>query len=157
MKNTILNYSTETVDNYTVSIYNSKDFYSLYKKTLLYDSSMYDYYQMGENDKLERISYELYGTANYWDILLIINNIDPLLDMYYSFDYVYDMAETTKDNYTEKISPLVNLSDDQKEYLSNFYLNMYQDKTDSHRTIKIVKPHLIQEFIRLAYNDGMFA
>ena len=67
MKNTVLKFDYEELDEFIVSDYFSKkvDVYSLIDQIKDYVSA----YKISDNDKLERISYELYGTTDYWDIL----------------------------------------------------------------------------------------
>ncbi len=72
MKNTLLNYDLEEVElngtDFNVSDYFSKDV-GIY--SLINDLDDYlDTYQINNNDKLERIAYELYGNIDYLDIRL---------------------------------------------------------------------------------------
>lgn len=154
MKNSILKYSTEEVDNFIVTDYQSKKvtINDLFEKanTLGYLS----YYKINDNDKLERISYELYGTTDYWDLLFLLNNKNPLFDMPYYFDTI--MSESSEKSSTY-ISTLYQGSTNfsiRAEELTNTFLNKDIETNNNNKTIFVIKPTQMSNFIKLIIDNG---
>src|SRR5574344_1718437 len=97
MKNTILKFDYEELDEFIVPDYFSKSNDISYLVQEIKD--YLEVYKINDNDKLERISYELYGTTDYWDILLLLNGRDPLFDFPYDYDTTYDSARRFVNRY----------------------------------------------------------
>lgn len=152
MKNTILNYELENVqidlgftDDVNVRDYFSKDIkiFNLFNE----HQDLFVTYQIENDDKIERISYELYGTTDYWDILLMLNDRSPLFEIPYGYDPIHDYAKIQIDIYRNLIyshSPLLlartdNLFDDLSEELL--------DNNETIRTMYIIKPSRMNDFI----------
>lgn len=153
MKNTIINYEREEVDGMLVPNYFSK---KVHLDNIIRDiSDMIDVYQITDNDKIERISYELYGTTDYWDVLLLINERDPLFDMPYDYDNVQTMSRKFADIYRYFIysnAPLVNGT-----VADNFYddlLNRKIEENESFRFMHIIRPSRMGEFLKLAKDNS---
>ena len=97
MINTLLTYDLEELDEFIVSDYTSKkvDIYNLFQE-MKDNGTLADFlevYRISDDDKLERISYSIYGTPDYWDILLQINDRNPLFQMPYNLDTTFEIAE----------------------------------------------------------------
>lgn len=148
MKNTVLKFDYEELDEFIVSDYFSKkvDVYSLIDQIKDYVSA----YKISDNDKLERISYELYGTTDYWDILLLLNGRNPLVDFPYDYDAVYDSSKTFVNKYMYYVysnAPLIvgKVADD----LYKEFLQLNIDRNEINRYMFIVKPNKIGDFIKV--------
>lgn len=151
MKNTIIKYAREEVDEYIVSDYFSKNIqigdFSIY-------SDFITTFKLETNDKLERVSYVLYGTADYWDILLMLNNRDPLFQMTYDYDLIDRASIKYAQLYSETYS---------NGPLNEEDFNSMKDKRDveleelneQYRKIYVVKPQRINEFILLLKSQGI--
>lgn len=116
----------------------------------------FEWYLINDDDKLERIALELYGDANYWDILLIINGKDALFDMPYSFDTVSKLAEELANRYAAKISNLTKLPQVHIDQMQAIYEEKFRRENEENRPLRIVKPSRLQEFIQKAYESGCF-
>ena len=112
LKNTLLNFDRINIDdvanitssekettlNITPSL--SIQFYDRNKIQKIKDviSSMneawFSYALVPQNATLEKISYDLYESKDYWDILLLVNERMPLFDMYYDYDIISEAGET---------------------------------------------------------------
>jgi len=118
-----------------VSDYFSKDFANrlVFAKLLPYLKK----YKVFQNDKLERISFELYQTPDYWDILLMINGFDPLFDMYYDLDYIDNLTTQVIEEYVgNKISPNGELISESR--LSELYDDVHKDKNTRNESFKYI-------------------
>ena len=153
MKNTILKYKTESLEmnidgnlkTYNVNDYFSKDiginniidklepFLALYKTS--------------NGDKLERISYELYNTTDYWDILLLLNNRDPLYGMTYDDDAIRQMVRSLIENYQVVVYSHAPLNQLRTDNLLEQFVNEAIEENERLRNIIIVKPQEINNFI----------
>lgn len=150
MKNSILNYENMDVENLNLEDYFSLNPYKLIAFNETIDETFFDYYQIKDDDLIEKISYDLYSDENYWDLLLVINQKNPLFDMVYSEDTVMKMTDDFVDLYPGKIS------DNHKAFLVDYYNNKAIEKNESMRTLKIVRPTRLQEYLQLATDYGCF-
>lgn len=162
MKNTILKYDTEelVLDESEQVTYEIPDYFS--QKIFISDLSSsidgwddyLDTYRMADNDKLERVSYELYGTPDYWDIILMLNERSPLFDMPYDFDTLSDETSSFINTYANFIYIDAPLDQDRVDALTEEYVNDSLDENETFRYIQVVKPSRISEFILLLKTNG---
>lgn len=111
-------------------------------------------YRVDPYDTLEKISYKLYGTTNYWDILLLINKLDPLFCTPVSDDYIEtrttQMSSKYKEEvyfqYMEDIPAYEILNDD----ISAYFHKLNEDR----RVILIVNPNSIESMITTLRQTG---
>lgn len=161
MKNTVLNYETETVFlkeadqiGYKIQNYFSKSV-NISDLAKSYDDweDYFDTYKMMDNDKLERVSYELYGTTDYWDILFLINERDPLYDMPYDYDTLVTGTTSFLDTYAYFMYSQAPLSGTRYSELKDEYLEKSQENNEIFRELKIVKSSKISAFISLLKSE----
>lgn len=174
LKNSTLIYDTEEIDNYVVQDYTSKDFSKLYDQLEDFPSELFDKMLIQDNDKLERIAYELYGNEDYWDILLLINNKSPLFSMSYDTDYIFNVKNDKLTTFIESLSNgiygeenidiftdtyLAETSEQSQyerlQFFNNNIINELELENESYRELTYVKPAYFQEFLRLAYDKGL--
>lgn len=153
MTNSILNYQYEELDEFIVPNYFSKkiDVYTVLSE-LIANGTLGDYmqtYRISDDDKLERISYDIYGTTNYWDMLLQLNDKQPLFEMPYSLDTIMDSTNEFWTYYSEFLyfqSPLDGVD---LQRLIDAEIEIMKEKTEVYRFIYVVKPTKIQEFLKI--------
>ena len=93
MNNTAYTYPTrkislKTVRDYTAVYYGGlSDIFDQYPDYFMY-------YDIIDDEKLENISYKLYGSEDYADIILAINNEVFLWGLPYGSDIIYDQQDT---------------------------------------------------------------
>lgn len=148
-----MNYEYEELDEFIVSDYFSKE---IRISDLVIDNDLSDYityYELTDNDKIERISYELYGTPNYWDILILLNSKSPFFDMSFDFDVVYDNSTNFLETYTNIIySHAILNSVERVTALREEFLNNFIEQNEANRRIVIIKPTKMGDFIKLLKN-----
>jgi len=147
MKNTLLNYDKFSSYKYIANDYTSKNFKNILTLPELQDTTYIEYVQLDENQTIEQVSYALYGTPDYWDILVLINNRDPLFDMVYSFDIVDGIAGDKVLNYLSNYSGVYKA--DTFNRLKTITLADLETKNDNLRTLKIIKPVKMFDFIKI--------
>lgn len=152
MKNTILNYDEilEGTSGSTTIVsqdYTSKYFRQIQMLNELKDSNYIDYFELADNQTIEQVSFILYETADYWDILVLINGMDPIFDMTYNFDIVSDIADSKLDKYYSDFSEYINQTS--KDRLREDVLKTEIQKNEDNRTIKVIKPRMLSEFIKV--------
>lgn len=153
MKNTVLTFDKEELDEFIVSDYFSKNFRLYEIKANL--SDYLDIRKVTDNDKLENISYSLYGTTDYWDILLLINEKNPLFDMPYDYDTVVDSATDFANKYIYYVysqAPLV-IGDAATEFTERIIAEFVEDN-ENNRYMYIVKATKIGEFLKVINDAG---
>lgn len=153
MKNTIVKYELEELDDFIVSDYFSKtiDIFTLKEQI----GAMLDVYVIDDNDRLERISHELYGTPDYWDMLLMLNERDPLFDMPYDYDNLHESTKLYTDKYKFFIyshAPL--FAGLAATELTEYFMQLLADRNEASRNILIIKPSSIGDFVKLLSDNG---
>lgn len=148
MKNTILKYTKTEVDDVIVSDYFSKKI-SIREFINLHPNLFYSYNVM-DDEKLENISYKLYGTSDYWDLLLMLNDMNPLIDMPYNSDTIINGVQTQLNTYfyySYSHAPLSNVS--RINELTTEFSENAELKNETFRYIIVIKPTALPEFIKL--------
>ena len=152
MKNTVLIYDTEELDEFIVSDYFSK-------KITVFDliPDIGDYlaiYKLQDNDKLEKISFDLYKTTDYWDILLMLNDRNPLFEMPYETDAITTQAETLIDKYCNNIyvnhpMEITSLTRFTEKFMADF-----NSLNESYRYLYVIQPTRMGDFIKLLKDNN---
>lgn len=155
MKNTILDFEEKIEGTYNNTTYIAKDYTSKYFKqikllNILNDLTYIDYYELTDNQTIEQVSYILYDTPDYWDILVLINNIDPLFGMTYEFDVISDATDEQLDKYYKSFSE--EILQETKDRLKNIFLKKNLEINENNRRIKVIRPDMITEFIKILIN-----
>lgn len=153
MVNTILNFELEELDEFIVPIYTSKktDLYNILEE-MKYNNALSDFfslYRIEDDDKLERISYSIYGTTDYWDILLQINDRNPLFQMPYNLDTTIESAEAFWNFYSESVYFQSPLNDVVLNSLIQDEIEKMKEKNEIYRYIYIVKTTKMNEFLKI--------
>lgn len=170
LQNTIYNFPKEIQGSYNVAQFSRNFIFKIKDLPEVQDPDYFYYYDLEENETLELLAYKLYNNENYWDIILAINGSDPLFDLYFSFEAVADFAkdkvaqfeanpynrklplesdiqsngQTVKENYPNFI----------QDYLKNLWNAEFLATNDSRRTIKVIKPYRMQDFMRVLRDNG---
>jgi len=152
MKNTVMKYETEELDEFIVSDYFSKsiDVWSIFSEIESYLSI----YKMDNGDKLERVSYELYGTTDYWDVLLLINDRTPLFDMPYDFETLSETALANVNYYKNFIYDNAPLNQSRVDEFYTELMSEVQNENEFFRYIYVVKQSKINDFVSLLKDKG---
>lgn len=128
--------------------------------SLIYDvqdsSDLFDTYEMMDGEKIENISYRLYGSTEYHWVLLFINDIknpwndlpqkesvirDACIDRFGSPDGIHHYESSIRkgewvNSFDINAFPVTNI-----EYLMN--------ENDKKRKIKTLKPQFLSDFVNL--------
>lgn len=162
MKNTILNGNyTERADDETGTIltsvvdYASINLIKIYEFIDRLDPNWITNSRVGVNDKLERIAYQLYGNASYWDIIMILNKKKPFTCLPYDDDTIKEMAINKVARY-KTLNYGSNLPNEDYDRLYNKYFDELESDNNSRFVIKVIKPIYIQNFLQLGYEEGIF-
>lgn len=152
MKNSILNYDTEELEEFIVKDYFSKnvDVYNIFSEL----EEFLEQYKMADDDKLERISYELYGDPNYWDLLLLINDKNPLLQMSYNYDVLLNDVEDKIAVYSNLIYSHPPLTAERLAAGYDILLNKADDNNENNRFIYVVKPNQLNDVLSILKEKG---
>ena len=153
MINTLLTYELEELDEFIVSDYTSKkvDIYNLFQE-MKDNGTLADFlevYRISDDDKLERISYSIYGTPDYWDILLQINDRNPLFQMPYNLDITFEIAEAMWNNYSDNVYFQSPLDSNLLQSLIDEEIERLKEKNEFYRFIYIIKTSKMNEFLKI--------
>jgi hypothetical protein len=81
--------------------------------------------------------------------------LDALFGMPYSYDIYHTAANETVNKYIANSKSMI-LPDTHIQYMHDAYEDHYAAQNERGRTIKIVKPSKLQEFLRKCYDLGYF-
>ena len=164
LKNTLLNFDTINVDDVTnVTISKTENslnvtptlniqFYDRNKIQKIKDviSTMNDawfsYVLVPQNSSLEKISYELYNSKDYWDILLLLNERMPIFDMYYDYDIISEAGETGIQEYENKVYRKKILSSVRESLRIKLQENQ-EKENENLKIIKYIKKDYLYDFL----------
>ena len=147
MKNTIMTFDKREFTDEFINDYTSRNFRPIAQMQEVSDNIWIDYITLVDDQKVEQISQDLYGSPDYWDILMLINNRDPLFDMVYKFDVLSLIATNTIEKYASDYSGVY--KQETFDDLAAEKLQQLQDESDVLRTFKIIRPSKISEFVKL--------
>ena len=154
MKNTLLDYEYEELDEFIVPNYFSRDIniydiYSLLKKYVVV-------YRITDNDNIERIAYDLYGTTDYWDILVMLNQRNPLFDMPYNYDKIEESTKSYTNTYLNVICSIDNLHviAGVGKKLYDEYLEEGLAENESFRYMYVVEPTKMADFLKVLQDNS---
>ena len=100
--------------------------------------------RIDENERLERLSFRLYGTMQFWDLILILNGITSYLQLPTSYDKVVERAELINKEWDKELGK--NKSDEYKERKRAEFIELENQKNEKYRNIKYIEPSLIRNF-----------
>lgn len=153
MTNTILNYNLEELDEFIISDYFSKqiDLYNILQE-FTEAGTLSDYvqlYRIQDDDKIERISYDIYGTTDYWDMLVQLNDKQPLFEMPYNLDALINASSEFWKDYSEMLYFQAPLSDSVLQVLIDAEIEKMKELNEVYRFMYIIKPTKLQEFLKI--------
>lgn len=108
---------------------------------------------LSNNICLDKISYQIYKSPDYWDILLLVNDIDPLFGMPYDYDIVSESTTAALETYEKKIYRR-KLPDKDRVRLQAAIAGIDAEKNEVHRKIYYVYPERIYEVRQILYEQG---
>ena len=170
LKNTLLNFDTINIDDVTnVTVSKTENslnvtptlniqFYDRNKIQKIKDviSTMNDawfsYVLVPQNSTLEKISYDLYESKDYWDILLLVNERMPIFDMYCDYDIISEAGETALKEYEEKIYRKKILSEVRERLRLKMQEN-YEAENENLKIVKYIQKNYLYDFINYINND----
>ena len=153
MKNAIMEFDKREFKEDFVSDYTSRNFRPIALMPEVSDSAWIDYIVLDDDQKAEQISQVLYDSPDYWDILMLINNRDPLFDMVYRYDVLDLVANDMIARYAADYSGIY--KQETFDDLAARALSQLQDEADVLRTFKIIRPEKISDFVKLLKNTNL--
>lgn len=149
MTNTLLKFDFEEVGDYIVSDYFSRNI-KLFE--FINDQIKKEYftsYRMEDNDKIERISYELYGTTDYWDLILLINDREAICGNTYDFETCTANVESYINKYNIDIYSNNSITEERKSELLDEFYEKYKARNENNRYIYVIIPSKLQTFLKI--------
>ena len=154
LKNTLIKFNTRKTDNYTINDYHSRDL-TLTHTLVDNNPDLFDWHSRTNGDNIESVAYDLYGNADYWDILVIINKHNPLYDSPRAYDFIVSSVEERIKDYADNVYGK-DLPEPAYNDMYDSFLEAHEVENESFRVIKIVKPNKIQEFLQIGFELGYF-
>lgn len=118
----------------TVSIDNVLKKYDEFIKTI----------QVDEDEKIENISFKLYGTTDYWDMLIILNGMKSMIELPVNYDKVVERAKNKFNKWLKIFSKLK--TQEQKDQKYEEFLNLEIDLNEKYRNLKYIDRNMISKF-----------
>ena len=165
LKNTVLKPTVAAIDNaekifpdrsgsLNVPLYNITTLRKIKRVVDEINPDIISYMTVNNNTCLEKISYELYGNANYWDILLLLNTRSPLFQMPYDFDVLSDAADRSVTEYERKVYKK-KLPTAIQETFRKTSLEQLTKENERFRILKYIQPSRIFDFLQILYENKL--
>lgn len=164
MYNSIIDFETRSVPGVISEIFGIDSDYEFVEDYFTKNITLYTFlssytsdiikYRTHPNDNIERISNDLYGTPNYWDILLLINKFDPLFSTVMNDDSLIERVDTEVENYIKNVYFGNNVDEKTREKLRSDILKNYITQNDDRRTINVIRPSSMNRIITLLRKNG---
>jgi hypothetical protein len=133
-----------------------KDFTSVYFSNLFNILEQYDDYfmiiELGENDRLENVSYQLYGSENYADLILACNDENFIWSSPYDQDIILLLTENILDEFREEMN--IDNFDNNPSYRAfkeQVHL-ILDDRNSKRKKFKVPKPENLGEVLNIIDN-----
>lgn len=159
-KNSILNFSTqEYVDKngitqksgskttLVVPDYKSIDFKKIKILLNMCPTSWFSWIKVANHTNLEKLSQDLYGSPNYWDIILLINGRMPLFEFPYDYDVVESIVDNMTDNYIKRVYKR-SVSDKTRERIWQMFSDKVANDNERFRYLKVIGKTYLYNFIQ---------
>lgn len=161
LKDTLFNFSKyyehSGLEN-TLNVYDYKSVdwnnLSLYLQNI--DSSWFGEVTIQPNTNLEKVSLDLYEDPNYWDVIMLVNGMSPLMDIPFEFDVISDTTQEKLDNYENNILKRT-IPEDLRLQLYQQYEDEMITENNSMLTLKYVLKDRLYDFILGLYDIGIIA
>ena len=115
----------------------------------------FEWIKIANHTNIEKLSQDLYGSPNYWDIILIINGRLPLFEFPYDYDIVEIMVDNMVNKYVQKVYKKP-VTDETRERIRKMFIKKVADDNENYRFLKVIKPMYIYKFIQLGYEYEVF-
>ena len=171
LKNTLLNFDTINIDDVTnvtvsktenslnvtpsldISFYDRNKIQKIKDVISSMNEAWFSYVLVPQNSTLEKISFDLYESKDYWDILLLVNERMPIFDMYCDYDIISEAGETSLKEYENKVYRKKILSDVRERLRVKMQEN-YEAENENLKIIKYIKKNYLYDFINFINNDS---
>ena len=101
-------------------------------------------YQVLEDERLDTISYKLYGTTDYWDMLVLLNDLKCMTDLPVNYDKVENRARQKHEEWTKifgKQKTKEQIASKYEEFLEQEIAN-----NEKYRNFKYIDSSVINRF-----------
>lgn len=101
-------------------------------------------YIVKDDEKIEGISYNLYKTTDYYDMLMILNGMKRMTELPVNVDMVYQKIQEEYNYWLLNIGE--NKTDKQKQEKMLQIEQIVKDENEKYRHLKYLKPQIISSF-----------
>lgn len=146
MTNAVYKYSQLETNLKTHRDYTSVYYGGLFELLQNYKSYFMNY-SVADDEKIENISYALYGSENYADVILLVNNEVFLWGLPYNSDVLYEQTETMEKFLRNQLN-MSSESVDFEDIMEQYKLEL--ESTNSiKRTFRVPKPESMNDVLRI--------
>jgi len=103
-----------------------------------WDNFTFDTYLVDDDEYIEGISWRLYETTDYWDVLMFLNGITNFYDLPKNFNVVVERTMSKVDKWNQFSNK--KLSEEEKEKKYKELLDKENEKNERFRHIKYLTP-----------------
>jgi len=157
MTNFLMKY-TKLEREYGTTLFKISDYTELNLKKILQipestASEYLDIYSLMDDETIENISYKLYGDEKYWDLLLLLNEKDPLFDMCYSITTLQEESFKRVKAYEMNIFRGTLPPERFLALQEEIFIELYT-KNEYNRKLRVIKPSRLSDYIRILRING---
>jgi len=155
MKNTAFTYENrESTLGESREVFRTKDYFSQYyggiDELVKANFNFFEYVNIDNNNRLEIISYDRYGSENYADLIVMINQANFL----WMIPYDSDIQISIGDAYSSYLTLELNSAKDADKdvFIQNYGVERSQNENSQKRKIIVPKTQNIQDVVGLIDN-----
>lgn len=145
------------IQDYLTSLENvdfkvDNDYYAVNNYTNLLDiSKVLEKYKesirttrIDESERLERLSFRIYKSMQYWDTIFILNGLKSILELPTTYDKVLERAELRYQKWEKELSR--GKSEEFKKAKKEEFLELENQRNEKFRYIKYIDPSVVSSF-----------
>ena len=153
MFNTVYNYNSREYENFEFQDYTSIYFGDL-EKTIKDYPQYFEFIEVSDDDKIENISYQRYGSENYADLILACNTENFLWSTPYNQDVMLDYLDSIMNMINVSLNIEVKSDDISQDYLDlkESIHNNIENENSQKRKFRVPKVEYISNVINIINN-----
>jgi len=135
--------------------YKIKNFSKIYKISRIPDEYFTENHiqtmSLGDNRRLEEISFELYESTNYWDILMCLNKMQSPFELPISSDIIITRAEEQLEKWLEKAKLIPNIDTTNPDAIQKEkekIVAIEEEKNEKYRNFKYISANSLSQLLK---------
>lgn len=146
---------TKASNDIAVSDYRSINMENLRNVINSFPPEYFSYIDISPDVNMEKIALDIYDNADYQDLLYVINDRCPIVDIPYDYDVLVEQTHRRVQDYQKKIRKTLSEKDYKRLY--DKYEDEILKENNAKLELKYIKPEFLYEVVSYAYSLGVLS